>query len=143
VRDGFLEKSMTAWVDTLFDHFQDFAYEFNRSVSAVELSVKVERPTPHVEVLSYNAWREPEKTMMLFKGWGSTKKWTILVRGTKDNIESYVVPVERAISITRAQSTYAPMVRLDSIWEKGKVSWRQGEAPMDQEELVTIAQELF
>lgn len=69
VREGFLEKSCTTWVDKMFDHFQSYIYEFNPQVGRSELEVSCDRPTVTREVISYNAWKEPEKTIMLFKGW--------------------------------------------------------------------------
>src|SRR5438045_1674855 len=39
IRDGFLEKSMTTWVDRLFDYFQDFCFEFNPSIKSSQLEV--------------------------------------------------------------------------------------------------------
>jgi hypothetical protein len=143
VQDAFLEKSMTTWVDRLFDYFQDFAFEFNPSIRSSELEVTYERPLVTKEVISYNAWREPEKTLMLFKGWLSTRSWTLVTRGTKDKIDVYIVPAERVIGITRTQNRYSPLVQLESTFDKGKVFWRRDGALVQFDDIGDLAKELF
>lgn len=143
VRDGFLEKSMTTWVDSIFDRFQGYVHEFNKAQLSPDLKVKSERPSVTQEVLSYNAYREPQKVGVLFSGSLSTLQWALLVRGRKERIEFFMVPCDKIIAITASQSVYKPVIVLESNWEKGKVSWSRSGQYLAEDKIDSIAQEAF
>lgn len=143
VRDGFLEQSMSKWMDKLFNFFENYKLKFNQGAISEDLRVSCQRPEASREVISYNAYREPDKTALLYRGSLSTQKWTVLIRGTKEKIDVYLVPAERALTITRTQEVYSPIMTLVSVWEKGHVSWSKNQQPVAEAQLDEIAQSIF
>lgn len=142
-RSSFVERSMITLVDQIFDHFQNYIYEFSRSQVGSHLHVLCERPTITREVLSYGAWREPKDTSSLFKGWLTTAGWTLIVRGTIETIEAFIVPSEKAIAITRTQTHFHPELVLQSECQSGKVFWKRDGQIVSIEQLQSITEELF
>ncbi len=69
-------RSMAAWVDGLFDHFQRYAYDFSGMCNEPELQVNCTRP----------ALQEPkaasgQDSSVISLGYLSTQQWALVVRG--------------------------------------------------------------
>jgi hypothetical protein len=84
------------FMDYLFDCFQQYEFEFNRSNPGPEMMVSIERPTMVVETLRSSL--KSTETRQVFRGRLSTRFWTLLLRGHPEGIEGWILPIDKLIS---------------------------------------------
>lgn len=115
-----------AFMDYLFDCFQQYEFEYNRSAPEAELVVSLERPTMVVE--NYRPKFKAPQTGQIFRGRLSTRSWTLLMRGHENEIEGWILPIDKLIAFAGDHDPFTQflaMERKDNVWTVDgiEVSW--------------------
>jgi hypothetical protein len=122
--------AITHFMDYLFDCFQQYEFEYNRSAPAPEMLISVDRPTTVVETLHHSL--RATETRQVFRGRISTRQWTLLLRGHDNEMEGFLLPIDQLISFASEPTHYTQFLRMtgepdgdDMLWsvEGVEVSW--------------------
>ena len=112
---------MISLVDKMFDSFQNLAFEFNAMAQASELELTWIRPTISRENIS--SWHQAAQVVSVFTGRISTRKWTMVVRGTYDSVLAYTVPADKLLAFTNQPSNFHPVIELFPTADGLTVRW--------------------
>lgn len=131
-------RSMAAWVDGLFDHFQRYAYDFSGMCNEPELQVNCTRP----------ALQEPKgpgpDTSVISLGYLSTHQWALVVRGEFFRIQVYIVPVGVLMGFKARHEEfplYMEMIAAQAA--RNKINWMLDGQPVSMDQSSAIAKRLF
>ncbi len=128
-----IQEAMIEVVDRMFDAFQNYGYDFNREASGTELELNWIRP-----VLT----REPSGGSV-FSGRLSTRRWTMVVKGTPQEILSYILPADKLIGFSLSASSFEPYLQLLPSSDGLDVRWKAGRTPVSAEMFPRLYQDLF
>lgn len=143
-RDLSVQESVTYWMDRIFDLFLDFSYDFNAAVEGTSLEVSCDRPVLFHDVVRDRKWSDVSETKVWsFKGSISTLVWSLILRGSKDNIQAFIVPKDQIIALSGAQSFFKPYLELTATVDRGTVTWMIDQAEIPFERADEVAQDLF
>lgn len=104
IRQNAQHEAMVNLVDRMFDYFQNLAYDFNQMNPAPELELSWIRPTLSRENIS--SWHQSAQYISVFTGRISTRFWTLVVRGTFESVDSYIIPADKLLSFTTDPSSH-------------------------------------
>ncbi|MBS1954691.1 MAG: hypothetical protein JST89_10920 [Cyanobacteria bacterium SZAS-4] len=131
-------RSMAAWVDGLFDHFQRYAYDFSGMCNEPELQVSCTRPT----------LQEPKgpgpDTSVISLGYLSTHQWALVVRGEFFRIQVYVVPVGVLMGFKARHEEFPLYMEMTAAQAaRNKINWMLDGQPVSMDQASAIAKRLF
>ncbi|MBI4533415.1 MAG: hypothetical protein HY711_05655 [Candidatus Melainabacteria bacterium] len=130
-------------VDKLFDLLQAYSFQFNHRVGWNDFFVTCTKPQFVTEVLRYNKFREPIDTITHFRARLSTRFMSLVIRGYKTTIEFILLPVDKVIGLSQAETAYQPAHRLEASLNDGSVDWTIDGEPLTEERLELFAMGLF
>lgn len=128
-----LEESVckTAVIEKLvqmYEILQSYAYELNDAVGFGPLHVSATSPQWVTEVLRFDKNRRPELTLSNFRARLSTSSYSLVLRGDGLGIKVFVLPVARAMGLSRQENHYEPFGEIRASLENGRVEWTGTEA---------------
>jgi hypothetical protein len=131
-------RSMAAWVDILFDHFQRYAFDFSRMCNEPDLQVNCTRP----------ALQEPkaagQEASVTSIGYLSTNQWALVVRGEFFKIQVYIVPVGVMMGFkARHEEFPLYMEMLAAQAARNKINWMLDGQAVSMDQSSAIAKKLF
>lgn len=136
-------RSMAAWVDGLFDHFQRYAYDFSVMCAEPELQVNCTRPAVQDSKAPVNPGAAPD-TSVVTLGYLSTHKWALVVRGEFFRIQAYVVPVGVLMGFkARHEEFPLYMEMIAAPAARNKINWTLDGKPVSMNQASAIAKRLF
>jgi hypothetical protein len=131
-----------ALVDQLFDFFQQYEFDFNKSAAGTDYLIAIERPT-FVNESVRGAFGTPD-TLQAFRGRLSTRFYTLLLRSTADLIEGWVLPAEMIFGFRADDGLYQPYVTiLPTMGSNGEQSWKVNDTSIDSSQTRLLAKQLF
>ncbi len=136
-----IQEVMINTVDKMFDIFQNCAYEFNKVAAGSELEVNWIRPFLSKEVT--NSWHQQENANLIFSGRVSTRRWTMVIKGTIEEVVVFILPADKLIGFALSHNNFKPYFTMTPISDKLDVHWRIEEHNMPPELFPTIYKELF
>src|SRR5271168_2801523 len=84
-------------MDKLFDDFQRYCFEFNKTISDPEFRVQCERPRSANIKTGYK--QEP----VICQGHLSTSIWALIIHAQEHGISAYIVPIDFMLGFQRDQ----------------------------------------
>ncbi|RTL46204.1 MAG: hypothetical protein EKK48_02380 [Candidatus Melainabacteria bacterium] len=136
-------RSMAAWVDGLFDHFQRYAYDFSVMCTEPELQVNCTRPAVQDSKVPVSPGAAPD-TSVVTVGYLSTNKWALVVRGEFFRIQVYVVPVGVLMGFkARHEEFPLYMEMIAAPAARNKINWTLDGKPVSMNQASAIAKRLF
>ncbi|HEY9786533.1 MAG TPA: hypothetical protein V6D17_14085 [Candidatus Obscuribacterales bacterium] len=142
-REAAYKKGVEMLVDKIFQLLQRYAYEFNQVAAGTDLHVSGTISGDVTEVTRYNKLREVEETKTFFRARFSTRTYSLVIRGKDDAIEFYQIPVNRIMALSKTESEYKPMARLQvKITEQGMM-WRMADSVPPVDSLDKLCMWLF
>ncbi|HEY9677940.1 MAG TPA: hypothetical protein V6C76_08015 [Drouetiella sp.] len=137
-----LQEEMINTVDKMFDVFQNCAYEFNKIAAGTELEIHWIRPFLSREVSK--DWHNQEIENLIFSGRVSTRRWTMVIKGTVEEIIVFILPADKLIGFAlSAANHFKPYYVMQPISENLDVHWQVEEHVIPQELFPGIYKELF
>lgn len=136
-----VQEVMVSTVDKMFDVFQNCAYEFNKIAAGTELEINWIRPFLSKEVTAN--WQQQEHANLIFSGRVSTRRWTMVVKGTVDEVVVFILPADKLIGFALSANNFKPYFTMIPISENLDVRWQIEEHIMPPELFQNIYKELF
>lgn len=136
-----VQEVMIATVDKMFDVFQNCAYEFNKMAAGTELEINWIRPFLSKEVTAN--WQQQENANLIFSGRVSTRRWTMVVKGTIEEVVVFILPADKLIGFALSHNNFKPYFSMLPVSDKLDVHWQIEEHIMPPELFATIYKELF
>ncbi|HEY9869173.1 MAG TPA: hypothetical protein V6D08_08405 [Candidatus Obscuribacterales bacterium] len=136
-------QAMCALVERVFDSLRLFSFQFNRSLAWPDLHVTCTKPAFVTEVLRYNKLREPIESHNYFRARLSTRYVSLSIRGQKDTIEFFLVPVDKVIGLSRTEVAYQPSACLRAHLTGDLVTWELDGEDLTEARLEVLCMDLF
>lgn len=131
-------------VEEVFDVLKAYAYEFNNVVGYGPLHLSATDPQLVTEVLKFNKLRQAEEQVTHYRARISTSTLSLVLRGNKNEIQFFLMPVSRALGLSKQESLYKPLERLIAVSENNEINWEtSGEKPFTAYQMEMICMELF
>ncbi len=125
-------------VDKMFDSFQNFGYDFNRDAAGTELELNWIRP-----VLTREVSPQQPSGQAVFSGRLSTRRWTMIVKGTSQEVLAFILPADKLIGFNLSSTHYVPYFKLLPTSDGLDVRWKIGKTVLTPELLQRVFQDLF
>jgi len=140
-RSANVQEVMINTVDKMFDIFQNCAYEFNKFAAGTELEINWIRPFLSKEVTAN--WHQQENANLIFSGRVSTRRWTMVIKGTTEEVIAFILPADKLIGFALSANNFKPYFSMIPVSDKLDVHWQIEEHIMPPELFPTIYKELF
>jgi hypothetical protein len=121
------QNSMAVMTEHIFEILKSYSYELNNALGYGHFHVAATNPQTVTEVLKYTPQRQPEETITYYRARLSTTLFSLVLRGDKRGIQFFVIPVSRAMGLSKQESFFMPVVRLSTSLVDGCVSWKTEE----------------
>jgi len=142
-RDSVYKKGIESLIDKVFGLLQRYTYEFNQIAAGTDLHVSGSIAGEVTEVLHYNKLREAEETQTFFRARLSTRLYSLNLRGKDDCVDFYLVPANKAMALSKSESEYKPLSRIQvRITDQGMM-WRMDNGVPTVESLEELCMWLF
>lgn len=137
-----LQEAMIAKVDQMFDVFQNCAYEFNKFAQGSELELNWIRPFLSKEGTAN--WHSSDNNLVVvFSGRMSTRRWTMVVKGTLESVQIFILPADKLIGFALSHENFKPYFQMLSVSEGLDVNWRVDDVELTDEMFTIVNRELF
>lgn len=136
--------SMAAMMEQLFEILKAYAYEFNNAVGFSTLHMAATNPQSVTEVTKFDKMRNPLETITHQRARLSTSRYSLVLRGDKSGIEFYLIPVARAMGLSKQESNYKPVYSIRTVLTGNIVHWEtHDEKPLTDFHVESMCMELF
>jgi hypothetical protein len=116
----------------------------NNAVAFSPLHMAATNPKVVTEVVKYDKLRNPIETVTLNRARLSTSRFSLIVRGDKRGIEFFVIPVSRAIGLSKQEAHYKPSAAFKTLLEGQRVYWETTEGkPLNSYHVEMVCMEMF
>jgi hypothetical protein len=137
-----VHEAMISIIDRIFDIFQNSAYEFNKIAAGSELELNWVRPFITKE--GAPTWMGSNvEPVTVFTGRMSTRLWTLIMKGTTDMVQTFVLPTSKLMTFNMSSGTFKPYLQLEPHFDNGVLGWRLDEHSISPSLIQPIARELF
>jgi hypothetical protein len=133
--------TVTAFMDYLFDCFQQYEVEWNRSAPAPELRISTERATAVVETLRPKL-RAPE-TRQVFRGRISTQYWTLVLIGVGDTMDGWILPIDQLITFTGDHDAFKQFLNMRGQSVGNDIVWNIDGINVSCDKIRSFGKQLF
>lgn len=125
-------------LDRLFDDFQRYCFEFNKTVTDREFRVQCERPKPVNLKMPYR--EEP----IICQGHLSTTIWSMIVQAQESTVNVFIVPMDFLLGFHDQRNEFQPHMTMRAIKNSlGGLAWQIDGIPVQTNMLPTISKKLF
>jgi hypothetical protein len=142
-RDLTVQESVTTWMDKIFDLFLDYAYDFNPAVTGSDLEVSWDRPVLFHSISKQGKWGDGETKSWAFKGSLATRSWSLVMRGTKEQIQGHIVPNDQVIALSSSENYFKPYLEMMAQLDRSAVKWTIDGIEIPSDRVGEVAQDLF
>jgi hypothetical protein len=132
---------MVGWLDEIFDCFQQFQFDFNKTIGREDLYIHVERPTIVNEQVVLQSGQRV--TAQFFKGVLCTPEWALVIRGQNHLVEVFILPTRSISALSFGQNVARLLVMVPYLNEARQQCWRIDTDVVAWEDVRTFAKQLF
>lgn len=144
LEDTICQTSMTTMMDHLFEIFKAYAYELNNAVGFSQLHMAATNPQSVTEVTKFDKMRNPLETVTHQRARLSTSRFSLVLKGDKKGIEFFIIPVDKALGLSRQEVNYGAIFAIQVRLEKANAYWETHEGkPLTSFHVESICMELF
>lgn len=117
-----VQEAMIGMIDRMFDLLQNSAYEFNKKVNGTDLELNWIRPFLAKE--QAGAWSGKDNIVLVFSGRLSTRLWTMVVKGTEEDVLVYILPTDKLIGFALSHTEFKCFLRMKPVVDGADVRWQ-------------------
>jgi hypothetical protein len=118
------QNSMAVMTEHIFEILKSYSYELNNALGYGHFHVAATNPQTVTEVLKFSPNRQPEETITYYRARLSTTLFSLVLRGDRHGIQFFIIPVSRAIGLSKQESYFMPIMRLATCLDNGQVTWK-------------------
>jgi hypothetical protein len=115
--------AMTKLLEQIFELLKLYSIELNTCLGNGSLYVASTHPQTVNEILKFNQLRQAEQTVSFHRARLSTNSHSLVLRGDKMGIQFFIIPVAKAIGLSKQESHFLPTAKLAAHIEADKVIW--------------------
>ncbi|MDR3613455.1 MAG: hypothetical protein P4L53_07805 [Candidatus Obscuribacterales bacterium] len=141
-QENAIKENMIGLIDQMFDVFQNCAYEMNKFATGTELELNWIRPFLSKEGIPTQHSTD-NNLVVIFSGRMSTRRWTMVIKGTLEYIQVFILPADKLIGFALSTSNFRPFFMMEPACEGLNVSWHINRSPLRREMFPVIQRELF
>lgn len=116
-------QSMNELLALIFELLKSYAYDYNHAVGYGPLHIAITDPQTVTEVLRFDRQRNPLESVTYYRARLSTASHSLVLRGQDDGIVFFILPVARALGLTKQEAHYEPATLLRIKAENNLVHW--------------------
>jgi hypothetical protein len=136
-----IQEEMIATVDRMFDTFQNCAYELNKLAMGTELELNWIRPFLSKE--STSTWHQSQDCVLVFSGRISTRRWTMVVKGTTEEVLVFILPTDKLIGFALSHKNFKPYFCMVPDAKQLDVRWIVDDHTIQLDQFPLISKALF
>lgn len=137
-------QSMTELMALMFELLKSYSYDYNNAVGYGPLHIAITHPQTVTEVLRFDRQRNPLESVTYFRARLSTSSHSLVLRGQDDGIVFFILPVARALGLTKQETNYEPATLLRIKAEDSRVHWETKlGTPLTPSQVESICMALF
>ena len=141
-QENAIKESMIGVIDQMFDVFQNCAYEMNQFATGTELELNWIRPFLSKEG-NPTQHSVDSNLSVIFSGRVSTRRWTMVIKGTLEYIQVFILPADKLIGFALSTTNFRPFFVMEPTCEGLNVGWHINRSPLRREMVPVIQRELF
>jgi hypothetical protein len=141
-QENAIKENMIGLIDQMFDVFQNCAYEMNKFATGTELELNWIRPFLSKEGIP-TQHSVDNNLMVIFSGRMSTRRWTMVIKGTLEYIQVFILPADKLIGFALSTANFRPFFMMEPACDGLNVSWQINRSPLHREMFPVIQRELF
>jgi hypothetical protein len=141
-QENAIKENMIALIDEMFDVFQNCAYEMNKFATGTELELNWIRPFLSKEG-SATQHSVDNNLVVIFSGRMSTRRWTMVIKGTLEYIQVFILPADKLIGFALSTTNFRPFFMMEPACDGLNVSWHINRSSVRREMFPVIQRELF
>ena len=115
--------SVVAMVEHFFEILKLYSIELNSCLGSGLLHLASTNPQTVTEIVRFNQLRQAEETISYHRARLSTSSYSLVLRGDRNGILFFIIPVARAMGLSKQECHFLPVMRLSLQVENGKVVW--------------------
>jgi hypothetical protein len=125
-------------VNHLFNDFERYAIEFNKTISDPDSRITCEQPQ------NSHFAAEPGEEPVVCQGHLSTVAWALVVQAQEHKIQIYIVPSDRLLGFRMQRSAFSPYMEIngDSV-APGMTIWKVANVNLTSQNLSRLSKKLF
>lgn len=123
VEEELCQNSMAAMTEHVFEILKAYSYELNNALGYGPLHVAATNPQTVTEVLKFDAARRPVECVTYYRARLSTPSFSLVLRGDKNGIKFFLLPVERALGLSKQEKQFRSLMGLVTRIVEGSVLW--------------------
>jgi hypothetical protein len=139
------QRLMNEWIESMFEHFEQFALDFNQSAAGTELVVTVTKPTFNYRIARTGTYHTESK-ITTFEGHLATRYWAMVVSGQYEQMQVNIVPTDILLGFLSgsfSKEEYPPFTEIQATWCDGQMCWQMDGHNLPHDMLDDLAGELF
>lgn len=137
------QKSCEAVIEHFYYVLKVAAHDFNLQLSYAELNVASTAPALVTEHLRYNRMRQPIESVTKFRTRLSTRTTSLVIRGSGNSIQFFLIPVEQVIGLCKIEAVYKPFLELKATRQGNHIVWWHEELVMCAKSQEEMCRQLF
>ncbi|MBS2006984.1 MAG: hypothetical protein JST01_08085 [Cyanobacteria bacterium SZAS TMP-1] len=118
-----VEKSTESVVDRIFAILESYSLQLNKLSQCRDLFISTTAPARLQEVQEYNRFRQPLKSLNVYRTRFSTQRLSLVIRGMGHLVEFFLLPGDRVIGLSRAEADVSPLMVFQSEAGLTGLSW--------------------
>jgi hypothetical protein len=136
-------KSSFKLIEEIFKILQIYSFSLNSAVGFTELHTTATKPELVKEVIRFNKHREPIEAVSAYRARLTTAYQALIVKGHKNRIDFLLMPVEKAIGLSKSESEYEPITSLTGKIIDGEVEWFYNDKLLAKTHLDSVCMKAF
>lgn len=124
LKAGMYRTAISYLVDKIFQDLRWFAFEYNKVAAGTPLQISSSILGEVTEVTRVNRKREAEATATFFRARLTNRRHSLVIRGSGNQVEFYIVPVSQVMALSLVETEFAPVATLQVKVSEEGLSWR-------------------
>lgn len=116
-------QSVNELLSLMFELLKSYSYNYNNAVGYSPLHIAMTSPQMVTEVTRFDRQRNPIECVTYYRARFSTSSHSLVMRGQNDGIVFFILPVARALGLTKQETNYEPATLLRIKAENNLVHW--------------------
>lgn len=120
-------------VEKTFNLLEPYVVHFNNSIATSALRIASTPPDEIIETVEGEWPFRPAHEVSFYRARFSTHKLSLIIRGSEDRIEFFLLPVDQLMSLSKIEDDFGSLMTFNSLIEGNKVSWIVEGKPLTDE----------
>jgi hypothetical protein len=131
--DDLLRDATLRMVERTFNLLEPYVVHFNNAVDASQLCIAATAPDEILETVEGEWPFRPTQEVSFYRARFSTHNLSLVLRGSEDRVEFYVLPVEQVMRMSTVEDQFGALMFYQAKIFHGKVEWEVEGKPLTDE----------